>query len=666
MGGEATTEEEIREMEKRAAFERAATAAQAAKDARIRDERATFTPAGPPEPATSQATVDVNSLPEAPPETVGTGVIGVRKPPSLGSAAWSGAKSAVRSGLSTIPGANTAIDIATSKSPNTEDVEDPQLLARRQAGLTASGAPAHPEEAPPPPQGEADMGGSSFRPSPGVYVPGGMQPYSEKRDVKEGIPVGPEIKQAYGRSEGMKQEAAGLEHQAMVGLQPHVEEAERQKLAAMDRARVEHQRLADERNFVVQERMAQIEQLNKEAQGKPEDLWSSGQAFARVIGTLLSAVGFIAGSKGSSGGLGLMAAGGIINGLVNQDIEAKREARGNAAAQAKRQTDLLHLHEQNFKDQDQAIDATKLAYYDNILQNMEVLKAGPYANQINEAKYLQLQGNLLNERAQLAERIQTKETAQIQGESVHHYRPPQVLGGGMGGALKDLPGVVTLPDGKGGEVAYQMPNEVQQNEAHKRIVILDRYARMNKDILEQRKVAEANPPWSQAYRDAYARLDDLETQKGPLLAQMLDGSTLRKEEAERYNKSSVKATDGLGLPGKIDPVYSPGVRRAATAVLNAQTKQAEDDMRNSVRGGRIVQRGYVTDPTTGARSPVATHTGQDTHLDEHLAPRGFKPDDPSLKVPTAKPSDRETAPQAPSFGEQRPAPARGGKKKKEE
>lgn len=662
------TEEELREMAIRQEWENAGRAAAARKEALA-------SPPAPPPVSATLTPVDVNALPNAPEEPSAV----TRRPLTFAERAEDVANSpTIKPLIDRAVGSNpigAAFQGGRAKAqenaaPNTEDVEDPALLARRQAGLTASGAPARPESQDTTGSGGGMPEGPSYRPSHGHLVPGGMQPYSEKRDVKEGIPVGPEIKRAYGQAEGMRQEAAGLEHAAQAGLQPHVEEMERQRLAAMDRARVDHQRLADERNFVVQERMAKIEQLNKEAQGKPEDLWNSGTVFARVLGTLLSAVGFVAAAKGGSGqgaGLSLMSAGGIINGLVNQDIESKREGRKGAADQAKRQTDLLHLHEQNFKDRDQAIDATKLAYYDNILQNMEVLKAGPYANQINESKYLQLQANLLNERAQLAERIQTKETAQIQGESVQHYRPAQVLGGGMGGALKDLPGVVTLPDGKGGEVAYQMPNEVQQNKAHDRIVILDRFARMNKDILEQRRIAEANPPWSQEYRTAHARLDDLETQKGPLLAQMLDGSTLRKEEAEQYNKSSVKATDGLGVPGKIDPVYSPGVRRAATAVLQQQIRQAEEDMRNSVRGGRIVQRGYVTDPATGQRAPVATHTGQDTHLEEHLAPRGFKPDDPTLKVPTAKPSDRETAPQAHDFGMQsRPAPAHGGKKKKKD
>lgn len=513
---------------------------------------------------------------------------------------------------------------------------------------------------PPPPQG----GGS-----PGILVPGGMQPFSEKREVKEGIPVAPEIQQAYGQAEGLKQRAANVEHEAIVGLQPQIEAMERQKLAAVDRARVEHQVLADERNEVVQDRMQQIEQLNKAAQGKPEDLWNSGTAFARVIGTLLSAVGFVTAAKGGRGaalGMGAMAAGSILNGLVNEDINSKREARKGAADQAKRETDLLHLHEQNFKDRDQAIDATKLAYYDNILQNMEALKAGPYAQQINEAKFLQLQGNLLNERAQLAERIQTKETAQIQGESVAHMTKPQLLGGG-GGAPRKEPGNIVTFNG----TSYAMPNEKQQNEAIAKIQSRQQLIRVGNDIQQLRAEAMTIDPvkdWAK-YDAVLARLNEAEQTKLNLISVAEGQGVIREGEYKRAQETTGYATTGLGRAERVGAKRLADMHFAAGNAVNQQqierwTKELQQVPAEA--GGKIVREGYQRNPQTGSLEPVADYTGQNTAPQPGLAPAGSKAMDPHVRLPTMPRPAAETTPRAPEVPYRAPpAKGHGGKKKDE-
>jgi hypothetical protein len=500
-----------------------------------------------------------------------------------------------------------------------------------------------------------------------------MQPYSETRKVKEGVPIAPSTIAAYGTANDMQASAAAAEHNAATQLQPHIEAMERARLAAMDKARMDHEVLAHERQAVMQKRMAEIETLNKAAQGKPEDLWNSGHIFARVVGTLLSAVGFVAAAKGGRGqmaGIGTMAAGSILNGLVNQDIGSKREARESAAAQAKRQTDLLKLHEVDFNDRDKAIDATKLAYYDNILQNMEALKAGPYANQINDAAYLRLQSKILQDRAELAERLQTKMAAQIEGESVAHYRAPQVLGGGGASGLKDIPNTVTLSD----NTTWDLGDSESAKKARERIVAMQKLKDLNVEIkkLRQEAYTLSSDPLSKdhvRYQTIKALLEDKGAQKAPLMSMALDGSTIRKDEREEIENKNIKATEGIGLVHNSGQVnhFTKAARSAADAVLDAQNKQWDDAQRTeaTAAGGRQVRSGYVTDEH-GELRPVKRYVGVNAMPSSTLAPPSFKPDASGSSRPTQGRPTGERYPKAPNFGVQRSPTTQPHKKKKEE
>ncbi len=650
MGEGTITEEEVRDMERRAAFEAARTAAQNAKNARA----PVMSSAGGPRSRFG-------------PPTEGA------PPPSPPPPAFSSPNDTLGPAFRPEPSSSPE----PPPPPPPEQVT-PDHVATSGASRFSSGGPTNavgtrePEEVTPPsPQGDAPMMGGGGG-APVMISPGGMQPYTEKTEVKAGKMVSPEVKQAYGAASGLQLEGAGIEHDANAELFKQQHAVQLTKIAASDQARLDHQRIAEDRDRMVADRLGQIEDLNKQAQGKPEDMWGSGHIFARVVGTLLSGVGVATMLAGGRGGIipGIAAAtvGGTINSLITEDIETKLRAQKGAAAQAKRQTDLLGLHLDAMKDREKAVDATKLAYYDNVLQQLDGLKMGPYGEHINDAKFLQVQGGILEDRAKTAERIQTKEQSDIQRESVAKMAAPKFAGGGAGAGLKDIPNTITLSD----KTTWELGSSPESQKAHERIVAMQKLQTLNDRIKELRGQAYKLDPFKdhEEYAGIYAELEDKGSQKAPLMSQALDGSVLRDAERTEMYKKNVKATEGLGVPGvpysnKV-PVYSKAQQGAADRVLSSQQSLWHDAQKTeaSAAGGRQVQRGYVSDENGNLR-PVGKYTGRNAAPTEHRPPDSFKGDDPKRKTETRGRPLSESYEDAPNFGFQKSAAPSSKKKKKD-
>ncbi len=645
------TEEDIKEMRRVQAFTDAIPAAQARAP---KDPMTSFPgdvpepapPAPPPPPPPKPFSWNAPGFENAPPS--GGAMLGrtgpAAPPPPAPDPAFSDPNA------STIPAAPDPLAGAAMRG----EVHDPAAPTRENP---EGGAP------PAPPEG-APMGGGS----PGVLIPGGMQPYTAKVDTKVAKGNAPGEEAMADLAGGLEMGANNQGRDAQRVLFEQERAAAQLKLAANDAAMSQHAAVQQSRENIVNDRLAAIEDLNRQAQGQPEDLWSSRSTLGSLMGFLFSTLGAVSivAGKGSGaslgGGVAAGAGGNFITGLVNKDLAVRAEDRKLAGDAAKRQTDLLHLHLDALKSKDAAIDATKLAYYDNVLQQMDAsAESLRRKNMLNEGAYERLQGQTLEERRKVMHSLYTNTVNDVTHEEVSKMRPPQMLGGAA--RQEDIPHTFTTPDG----TTYAVATDVEAAAAKKRIDVLGRYARMNQEILDLRK--EANRLGTignfTERKTVMARLEDLDTQKGPLLAQMLDGSTLREAEQKQYAKTSTKAISGLGGVTR----YLPGQeaeRAAADATIKQQIQRAEEDMKGTGQAynGHIVKKGYVTDPTTGLKRPVAQYTGQDASLPQRLPPPGFKPLDPTLAAPTASRSDREAAPMAPDFGADHPAVAAAKKRSK--
>lgn len=656
------TEEQIRDMEK---------AAKLRAEAKANDERAAA--AGPPEPIMSKAPPPAPASPNMTPAAFGPrdlpdaplDPVSIDSLPNAPAPPPVGAQPNQRGNPSAPPFSGTGPmeprppPAPAPPPPGPKPVDSgPMYNYSGESPVPPPGAPT-----PPVPADDANMGGPSAGGGGTPYSPGGMRPYSEERDIHFAKGLAPGSKEAVLASGMLQQSAATTERDANREFFDQQKHFATLKLQANQSAMLQQQRLAEDREREVGKRMAQIEDLNTQARGKPEDVWGDGVIFARLMGTLLMGLGAAAtvGNKGrnASAGMGLMISGGFVNGLINQDIEDKLRERKGAGEQAKAQTDLLHLHEQNLGDRGKAIEATKLAYYDSVLQQMEIVNA-EHQGEINEVKYKRLQAQIIDEKNKTFQDLHDKETNDEHAKQVNKMTAPS---GGPGAAapLKDIPNTITLSDG----TAWELGDSAGADKARERIVAMQKLKDINARIVKLRQKAYVLDPLGDAkeYSRIYAQLEDLGEQKAPMMSMALDGSSIRKDERAAIEAKSIHSTEGLGYPGvpfsNAIPKYSAAKQAASDSVIDQQSGMWEKAQQTeaSAIGAREVVRGSTTN-SRGGKDPVAVYTGRIHTPESSVAPKGFEPDDASRPVEKQGPTLAERSRQGRDFGRQDlPAPS---------
>ena len=677
------TEEQIRDME-RAAKERAEADANEARAKKIDDDTRVASP------------VDVNSLPdakgssmasgtEAPPpkeepNNFGGEAIGQPPPgPGIGKYLRTGTAAAVRgTGVGSmnpiLAGAGSLAADAIDPPPNTEDVNNPALLARRNAGLDANGmsdpkGPAGagaPADEGAPAGGSGDMGAS--RGSPGVLIPGGMAPDFEERDAKYGKPVAPGVRQALGEAGNLRMTAAGQERDANAQLFQHEHDAALMRLQAGESAAAQQQQLQAERDQMVSARLAEIETLNKKAQGNPEDLWSAPHVFGRMAGFLFLTLGTVSMATGGKGGvapgIAMGMAGKFVDGLINQDIQHKVDERNQAGKAAGRQINLLHLHEERMGNQAKAINATKLAYYDNVLQQMEAYKAD-HQGQVNEANYNNLQAQILKEQADTFNTLGKQEQADVTDKIHNKYRQAQTLGGSAGGPHKEPDFVTTTPNG----VSYSFPSKEAKDKYDAHVAEVQRLMRMNDKISILRDKARALPTTDYSQREVImGQLNELEQAKLKGIESASKQGVLREGEYPRAQEMTGHATTGLGVIRGV-PIVGDAHFKKGNAVIGQQNERWAEDLEEEAKAtsSPIVHRRVAVNPASHEVEPNTVLTGQYARPAPGLAPRGSESREPGRHVGTMPKSAEETTDTAPvvPYPTDLPTPAgHHGKKKK--
>ncbi len=587
-----------------------------------------------------------------------------------------------------------AIDVGTELgggSTNTEDVADPAVLARRKAGVseaeqTNSEDVADPTKlaqrnesagiTPPGQEPVAEEEGTPA-PSPGVFIPGGMRPNTEERDVHYAKGTAPGVREAYGAGMGLQLEAAKIERDAGAQYYDQQKHLAELKLNANQSAMQQQQRLTEDRDREVNKRLADIETLNTQARGKPEDIWSNPVIFGRLVGALLFGLGGAAmvANKGRNvgTGMGLMLSGQFVTGLINQDINAKLDERKQAGNQAKAQTDLLHLHLDRMDSEKKAVEATKLAYYDSVLQQMEIVNAESQG-QINEAKYKNLQDQILEAKAKTSQGLYVDEQNDIHDKQINKYEKPKMLGS-TGGVTKDIPNKVTLADG----TTYALPNEKIHGKVLDHLIYLQQLQAKDKEILAERAKIEdvnpADPREREQWLTSVGNLKQLGQERMNITSVAQGQGVLNKSDRVAEDENGTSVTTGFttveGLAHSV-PIAKTSIgitRKAASAVFRRDMERKDEEQKAILdsTGATLVQTGFNVDPVTHQKTPVARELGKSVKPPQQLAPEGFKPFDPSLKIPTAKTPVRDTTPDAPILDRSAlPPPHASRQKKKKE
>lgn len=453
-----------------------------------------------------------------------------------------------------------------------------------------------------------------------VLIPGGMRPEKLETTAKLGKPYPEAAKAALGAAAGLELEAAGTERDIRARQYKDTRDIAAANMAANADALAQHQKIQADRERIVRDRLGQIEALNRKAQGKPEELWNERAAFATLLSALFTGIGAASHSAGGmiAGGI----SGGLIRSLTNQDIASKLEARKAAGEQAKRQTDLLHLHLDNLKNQDRAVEATRLAYYDNILQQAELVKSqlGPQAN---EAAYQRTVATILKERARTVDDIAKQEEAEVTEQFVQKYHQAQLLGppGGVAPGIRKEDRVLTIPasDRTGEhEVHVAVPHEVYKdladmNGATNALVSLDREAlKLRRQLRETVSGAGTNNAVDSAQRVATIRkeLSELQRKRVQIEQKADHEGVTRDSDFKHAMEMGVDYTGGVG--GGI--VQLAEHDKTIQHSMNQLNRIMDDRVRGAT--GWVVHPDVVQEPAhEGKGAPIVkrpgfTYTGQ--------------------------------------------------------
>lgn len=548
---------------------------------------------------------------------------------------------------------------------------------------TAPAAPLPPELAG---TGERQPEGGGGAPPPmggggGGVIPGGFYPDKMVTSAKLGKPVPPEAKLAYGAAAGLNMRAA--EGEANANQQFHNREVAlyQQKLQSQQQAIADQQALQAQKDAEVQARLDRIQSLNKDALQKPEDIFGEKQIAARALSALFGGLGLAFGGK--AGGI-LAGTGAALNNLVNEDINAKMVASKSAGLAAAREGDLLDKYMKMFDDKKKAIDATKLAYWDSLQSALDMYSSENKA-QLDPVKLQQRQADILEQRAEVVNRLGKQEAAEVEQQYSQKFHMPQAYGGGGGGggSADAATQTITIPDGtvqkdgQPGGTTYHVSDKKLYQDAVNRLDASQHLVDINNQITQLRKeTKEIGVPTSSDelnQRSAnIARLKELEGNKIDFIENLHKQGVVREGEYPRKKELEGHATAGLEY-GWDKPVTGPlreAEYRAGDAVIAQQNRNFATDPARFIKasGGQVVRPGYTID-AAGHLTPAGEYTGQRAEINPSFAPRGSRPMNPKEPVNTQGVPGRVATPRGPILG---PTPAhhaggsRSHKKKEEE
>jgi hypothetical protein len=332
------------------------------------------------------------------------------------------------------------------------------------AGAFAAGAATKPPSsapavAPPPEASEPEPSGPPMAPASTedaplilnrsgggagrVVMPGGMYPESMTTQVHEGRAVPGESKQAFAGSTALQLEGAQKQADADRGYYEHVRDTQAQRMRATEDAQVQHARVQAERDAMVKKRIADIEALNAQASAEidPNKFWHDRGAGAHALGAIAIGLGEL-GSRLSGGGRNTALD--IIESGINQEIQAQIQNRQLAGQKASRAQTLLDLHLSRLGDQDKAIDATKMALWDNVAMQLDAFKSN-HAAQISEANLLNMQAGILEKRGELVNKIGLQEADDINKQATQKWHNPVMAGGAAGSPAGKMDGYELVP-----------------------------------------------------------------------------------------------------------------------------------------------------------------------------------------------------------------------------
>lgn len=570
-------------------------------------------------------------------------------------------------GSSPIPAWLTQPEAATSV-PTQAEFQAAEEAARARA---AAAAPP-PAEPPVPPMVQ--------RPPPNVLmqqppvtpartIPAHLRPEKMETEVKEGVPVPEGAQVAIQSAMGHGIAAAQKEHAANEAYAAGVRDITAAHLQGTSDAIAQHQAVQAQRDQIVNAKLAQIEDLNRQAQVQPGDIWGDKQNQARVIGTLISVllgvgVGIASGGGRQGGRLGIPAGltafgSGMktVDAAIERDIEYKFKMAERAGANAKAAQGLLATQLDVLGDKDKAIDAQKLAYYDDIKQQIELLKAQHGAG-ISDAKMSAAMQDLENKYADTLNNLAKQEHGTITHSFTQKWEEASTVGGtpagGFAPGIREDERVLTIPaSDKTGErsVDVAVPKEVYAKLSGIQGATNELVALNNEALGERKKlrdVAKAVMEGKMSKSDAAVEaatirrtLQKLQLKRVHVEQKADDEGVTRDADLKQAMKRGLDYSGGIGYGGNPIPEWVPlvGGQGPESALLANHDRAIQEDSQTlsnlasqKLRGatGWVVEPTIVVEPAhSGKGAPQVQRPGYryngERYTGQAVPPAGGRP-----------------------------------------
>ncbi len=476
---------------------------------------------------------------------------------------------------------------------------------------TEEGAPA-PAELPPagppaPPTGEdvplilANKGAGK------VATPAGMYPQSNTVQVHQGRSVPLESKAAFGAATELGLEGAEKQRDADRNYYAQVHNLAATKMRATEDAAAQHAAVQAERDAIVKQRLAQIEATNAEASAEidPAKYWTNRTAGAKVLGLVSVALGGFADRLLGRENSALK----VIQSGINDEINSQLSNRQIAGQKAARQQTLLQLHLDRLGDKDKAIDATKLALYDNVLDQMDAYKA-QHGAEGSDAAYLKLKSDILTNRAELVNKMGLQEADDVNKTATETWHNATYAGGG-GPGKGNMEGYELIPVPASDQTAEKGAMIAVPKGSHQKLGEIvgstNAIIGINQDALARiEEINQDMPLVKKGDVEAIKRvqanrktLEDLGQRKASLISAAEGQGVLKEAEFERAMSDRVIFNDW----------YKPGVDiKKRIQAQNNGLAGAAGRMVQGV-GGQRVQMAYARDKN-GALQPNPLFTGK--------------------------------------------------------
>lgn len=462
-----------------------------------------------------------------------------------------------------------------------------------------------------------------------MVTPAGMYPQSNTVQVHQGRDVPQEAKRAFNAGTGYAVEGAEKQAAAERAYGSAVFNQTATRLRATEDAMAEHQRVQAERDQMVRTKLAEIEAFNAQAAAEidPNKYWHDRGALAATLGIIGIGLGEAAKAYGVQGNAALQQ----IEAGINREVEAQWKNRQLAGQRAQHAQTLLGAHLDRLKDADKAIDATKLALWDNVAAHVDAA-AAQRGIDMADANLLKMKEDIAFKRGEVLNKMGLQETDDVNKQATETWHNA-TYAGGAGQKPPSMEGYELIPVPASDQTSEKNKLIAVPKGSHQKLAEVvgatNTIININKDALQRIQEIDRDMALVKSGKDVVPAtqrivanrktLNDLAQRKASYMSSAEGQGVLKEAEFDRAMSDRVHFNDYWTLGAT--------VQKRIQAQNNGLAGAAGSMVRGA--GGQEVRMAYSVDKN-GYRQPTPIFTGK------MYAPAPVSPEMDPVNAPPAK------------------------------